>query len=142
MFNTQMMQANLAGKKTVTRRCNTTLKAGDVVYVKETYLLRNNGNSVVYKADLDSMEAAGIAGMYGGWKSPLFMPEKYSRMKLEIVSVRHEELHKIDCADCVKEGVSTILEYVDLWNEINSKKEGKLWSDNPTVYRIEYKIMG
>lgn len=129
-------------------------KPGDLIYVKESWLARANG--AIYRADFDSIEAAGIAGMYsekGVWRSPIFMPKKVARLFLEIVSIRVQRVRDISEDDAVAEGYSThgmnlvtaphgmlpcISLFRDGWDSINGKKYP--WSSNSHVWCIEFKL--
>jgi len=78
-------------------------ECGDQLWVKETHLPTAQG--VMYRADLTDFDAAGIGALYGGWKSPIFCWQEYSRITLEIVSVRVERLKDISIEDAKAEGV-------------------------------------
>ena len=72
--------------------------------MRETYLLKSSGT--IYRADFDPVEAAGISGLYCGWKSSRFMPRMESRIKLENYRpVRVERLQDISEKDCYGEGI-------------------------------------
>lgn len=185
MFKTQMVQAIRQLIKTNTRRPIIKSKAsiptdsqsevsndwkqpygklGDRLWVKETYLLRHAGKTVLYKADLDPIEAAGIGALYGGWKSSMFMPRKHSRLLLEIQDVRVERVQDISEEDARAEGVDSRFEvsiadfmhnkkwdaakastyrlgFKQLWDEIYSKKPALKWEANPWVYRIQFELL-
>lgn len=132
-------------------------KPGDRLWVRETWLPRNNGTRFFYRADLDPVEAAGISGMYSdkGWRPSIFMPRWASRITLEIVSVRVERLQDISEEDAKAEGVTggyqgwNIPEdrhqwhhphrasYSALWDSINGKKHP--WESNPFCWVIEFR---
>jgi hypothetical protein len=117
---------------------------GDRLYVKETYLLRANGEVAVYKADLPDVEAAGFGAMYGGWKSGRFMPKRWSRLTLEITGIRVERVQEISEGDAKAEGVlrterhptSYRVAFAELWAKLNGSDS---WSSNPWVWAIEFK---
>lgn len=90
-----------------------------------------------------------------GWYKRLgrFMPYRYVRTKLEIVSIRVERLHDITYQDAVREGVQfrqfelfgldgngrdslARLKFSILWTSINGQES---WDSNPWVWRIEFK---
>ena len=87
----------------------------------------------------------------GGWKSPLYMPRKYSRLQLLIKDVRVERLQNISEEDAMSEGVipapftkagrkSHLLHveaFEELWESINAKR-GYPWQFNPWVWVIEF----
>ena len=117
-------------------------KPGDRLWVKETHLPTAHGT--FYRADIDPMEAAGIGGMYGGWKPSIFMPRKLSRITLEIKYIRAERLQDITRGACMAEGCPfTNMRtndpqkwYADLWESINGKGS---WQLNPWVWVVEFK---
>jgi hypothetical protein len=128
---------------------------GDRLWVRETFVWRAGGAALLFRADFDYVEAAGIAGMYGGWKPSIFMPGWASRITLEIVSVRVERLQEITEEDAKAEGVEVKpsagiasivaggnptpaqFEYYALWESINAKTHP--WASNPWVWVIEFK---
>jgi hypothetical protein len=85
------------------------------------------------------------------WKPSIFMPRSYSRITLEIVSVRVERLQDISEADAKAEGVigkeqaaENGLSWYDkprrafrfLWQSINGADS---WDANPWVWVVEFK---
>lgn len=78
---------------------------GDTLWVKETFL--NNAIAgyppvYFYRADSDDKPHD------KKWKSPIFMPRKFSRITLEIVSVRVERLNAISADDAIAEGIERL----------------------------------
>lgn len=124
------------GEKSV--QCRAKAAPGDTIYVKETFLERESG--FIFKADFEAVEAAGISGMYGGWKPSIFMPRALSRIDLLCTAVRVERLQDIAEADAKAEGCSYPAHgpqscyrsaYKSLWETING--EGS-WEKNPWVW--------
>lgn len=76
---------------------------GDRLWVRETHIVRKSG--VVYRANFDSVEAAGVGGMYGGWKPSIFMRRKHSRILLEVTDVGVARVQEITTEDAINEGV-------------------------------------
>lgn len=130
---------------------------GDRLWVRETHLPKASGT--IYRADFSEFEAAGLGGMYGGWKPSIFCKREHSRITLEITAVRVERLQDISGADAMAEGIisgffggecepgfsvdgldsyddSAVLMYKELWESING--EGS-WDANPWVWIIEFK---
>jgi len=184
LFSAPMVRAILDGSKTQTRRAvkriiNTDLgdcikdvdglpsrldfapqnweccpygQPGDRLWVRETHLPKASGT--IYRADYSEFEAAGLGGMYGGWKPSIFCKREHSRILLEIVSVRVERLQEISEADAIAEGIAVdeighaIREdddiawgsakgaYAELWERINGSGS---WDANPWVWVIEFK---
>ena len=133
------------------------------LWVRETHLPKVSGT--IYRADFSEFEAAGLGGMYGGWKPSIFCKREYSRITLEIVSVRVERLQDISYEDALAEGVSDLTAmlrdeckppdgesgndcarrlhwpqrlYEQLWESINGAGS---WDVNPWVWCIEFKVM-
>ena len=77
---------------------------GDRLWVRETFLPKASG--IIYRADLDPVESAGIKGLYGGWKPSIHMPRSDSRITLEITNIRVERIQDISEKDAIAEGVS------------------------------------
>lgn len=126
--------------------------AGDRLWVRERFILRAGGKAVVYYADLNSCDAAGIGGLYGGWKPSIHMPRWASRLTLEIQEVRVERVQDISEKDAEAEGNFGVpgnhvknYAYVrdafqDLWDLIHAK-DGYGWSANPWVWVIAFKVV-
>jgi hypothetical protein len=116
---------------------------GDRLWVRETFLLRESGKHAVYKAGMDSVEAAGFGAMYGGWKPSIFMPRWASRLSLKVTGVRVERVQDISEADAIAEGRCLVLGdergyFPETWDTINAKR-GFGWDANPWVWVIEFK---
>jgi len=100
---------------------------------------------------------------YGDWtppKPPIHMPRWASRLTLEIVSVRVERLQAITEDDTDAEvfggdyphtvrpdlfpdfeaaGALSMPEcFARVWDDVNGKKLGRAWADNPWVWVIEF----
>lgn len=109
---------------------------GDRLWVRETFLTRLDGKRVIYRADLDPVDAAGIGGLYGGWKPSLHMPRWASRLTIEITDVRVERLASMSEADAKAEGFESIEEFRTLWNQINPKQQ---WQLNPWTWCLRFR---
>lgn len=115
-------------------------QAGDQLWVKETHLPKSSG--LIYRADYDPIEAAGLGGMYGGWKPSIFCRREYSRITLEITGVRVERLNEISENDACWEGIDIsandcdyVKTYRQLWESINGPGS---WDKNPMVWVISF----
>lgn len=126
---------------------------GDRLWVRETHVVRKAG--VIYRADLDPVEAAGVGGMYGGWKPSIFMRRKSSRITLEITRTKVEQLWEISEQDAIDEGAPCVdnpdyddadpcddlaqshrAGFAELWLKINGQES---WDANPWVWAITFK---
>ncbi len=81
-------------------------KPGDRLWMKETWTSIGGETSsilVIYRADNPKRFDSD-----GPWKSPIFMPRKFSRITLEITGVRVERLQEITDDDIAAEGIEII----------------------------------
>lgn len=128
LFNTEMVQAILDGRKTVTRRIvkpqpskkaswldkcagvytfsdatfpHEPYSSGDILYVRETFGWLSEENKYVYKAS--DFECVAIDGFK--WSPSLHMPREAARIFLRVTGVRVERLQEITEEQSVKEGV-------------------------------------
>lgn len=122
---------------------------GDRLWVKETFA---RGRAyVIYRADcVDDRPSANTDDWNevdpDRWRAAIHLPRVYSRITLEVVSVRAERVQDITEADCAAEGIETHFqgqpisglrhEFAALWDSING--EGS-WASNPWVWRIEFR---
>lgn len=123
-------------------------RKGDRVWVREAHYI--NGMicpeepcpPVIYRADpLPCWEGEEHEIR---WRPSIHMPRWASRITLEIVSVRVEQLQDISNEDAVAEGIGTPLdiryaaldEFKPLWESINGAGS---WAANPWVWVIEFK---
>lgn len=147
LFNTEMVQAILEGRKTQTRRVikpqpkedlitdmlnKYTYAVGDILWVRETWNdLSNNEGNFVYLADGDK----GLKDKFFGvlttkdikWKPSIHMPKASARIFLKVTDVRVERLQDITEEDARAEGVIPIY-----GNEFASEKRhypafARLW---------------
>lgn len=133
IFNTDMVQAILEGRKTVTRRIIKPQDAvdfdhivplkppyndGDILYVRETWMQFDkdhilDGVKYAYKADC-SGESERIRYEYGyRWKPSIHMPKEAARIFLRVTDVRVERLQDITDEQARKEGANPICISVD-----------------------------
>lgn len=108
------------------------------------------GDTIYYRADY-----VGEA-LEGKWRPSIHMPRWASRIMLEIVNVRVEQVQEIKSLDAISEGAIAwfmdhkmnwkenkkypypIYSFMKLWNSINAKR-GYSWESNPWVWVIEFK---
>lgn len=143
-------------------------EVGDRLWLRETwcYSVDENGythfDQYRYKADgpVTFYDADGFETNKSGWKPSIHMPRSASRITLEIVSIRTEQLHDITDTDAEREGVKVgdegmeCWDYLDndwgragftptesfetLWQSINGEES---WESNPWVWVVEFKII-
>lgn len=148
---------------------------GDRLWVKETWRVGTPSDDKKPKAILPSLVARGkgITVLYeaGGWKSvgpvgrkepayandepmpkwagkcrpSIFMPREFSRITLEIESVRVQRVQEITADDCRAEGIGDDFNDVgarycfgQLWNSINEPRSLG-WDVNPWVWAITFR---
>lgn len=127
-------------------------KVGDVLWVRETFspipAAKPSGyftdpkwinRECWYAADNDKP-------MWGGkWKPSIFMPRKFSRISLEVTSVKCEQVQAITEEDAIAEGaqcagfpasLTNRGAFAKLWEQINGKES---WDANVFVWKIAFK---
>jgi hypothetical protein len=107
-------------------------KAGDVLWVRETFGELISFDQYCYKADSINPE---VDKPYFGWKPSIFMPKPACRIFLKIKSIRVERLQEISESDAIAEGIIEILpqmypQYREWKNYLNP--------DNPHGYKSDY----
>lgn len=113
-------------------------KKGEIIYVKETWCEVNEDcadnyiqtKAIKYKLDNNKLPA------FYKWKSPLFMPECASRIKLQIEDVRVEQLNGISIDDCIAEGIKPTTFYKELDYNCNRKSLDRLSGTKSLEYEI------
>ncbi len=119
------------------------LRPGDRLWVREAWAcdlqnLSDPFNPVFYRAD-------GFSGEHR-WKSSIFMPRRLSRLTLDIISIRCEQLQDITIEDCKAEGFRGLTDigwrYVfgSVWNQFHEKR-GYGWNVNPWIWVISFRRM-
>ncbi|MCX8533073.1 hypothetical protein [Chryseobacterium luquanense] len=132
LFSTDMVQANLDGRKTNTRRIidekhygfleyafknkknlvdwiskNAKYQMEDVLWVRETFqqtIMTKSGNKAfLFKADLDLFDPEIVS-----WSPSIHMPKEAARMFLKILNVRVERVQDISNEDAIAEGIEYI----------------------------------
>jgi hypothetical protein len=131
---------------------------GDRLYVRECFsYCERDPRGIVNQPVWYWADGAVPAGDWTKPKPSIHMPKKYARIWLEILSVRVERVQEISEADAIAEGWekpqptppgktlvddrmhSPLIWFRDLWNEINGKRPGCSWKDNPWVWVVEFK---
>lgn len=116
LFSTPMVQAILAGKKTMTRRvikkevelAHPRYALDDVLWVRETFgILSDLGNynngkdTILYKATEERKPYDTFM-----WKPSIFMPRAASRITLKVTDVKIQLLQEITEEDARAEGIT------------------------------------
>jgi hypothetical protein len=139
---------------------------GDRIWVRETFaVLTGAGRRIVFRAtdpEPRQLYYPDEKIQHMKWYSPLFLARNESRITLEITEVRVERLQDITEEDARAEGVEPVLmrdigsypewmrprmkagrphrlAFEELWDEINGKRAGCAWADNPRVWVIGFK---
>jgi len=150
IFSKEMVWRIVCGTKTQTRRVVRGVypdpgsgpygSVGDLLWVREAWRpidddipvgKLTNGSTIYYRADYVS--EAGEK-----WRPSIHMPRWASRITLEVVNIRVEWLQQISRYDSYLEGCSSVTQFIELWDSINSKR-GYGWNANPMVWVIVFK---
>ena len=165
-----MVKAILAGKKTKTRRVITPQpeigdqdvyeaikrkcpygNAGDTLWVRETWGAQPAmmggicPDTIRYRADGEYRDEHNV----WKWRPSIYLPQKYSRIILEIINVWIDQIQNITEEDAKAEGVQPYASRIDSrmsyiegfrreWERLN-KKRGYGWDINPLVWVIGFK---
>ncbi len=144
---------------------------GDRLWVRETWCeygdvdyddqVLEGTEKIYYRADNPKfpysffVREGGEHKEYPAWNPSTHMPRWASRILLEIINVRVEQVQEISLDDCIQEGVPQFSfargalsdnppdprwKFIELWDSINAKR-GYPWSSNPWVWVIEFKIV-
>lgn len=137
LFNTEMVQAILDDRKTVTRRilkflngrnptwtgyipdgavlygsnnvpaAKAPYRTGDILYVRETWY--KDAGRYMYRADYSDTEKFYIDGqeIKLRWYPSIHMPKEAARIFLQVTNVRAERLQEIDEQGAIAEGCSS-----------------------------------
>lgn len=138
---------------------------GDRLWVRETFAIvpatayrasagvcqtinpSDHDDAVIYRATWDRSNPG------TRWRPSIHMPRWASRLTLEITDVRVERVQDITPRAVVTEGLyqepgewgpdeaydHLIKGFAHLWDQINAKRIGCSWQDNPWVWSIHYK---
>jgi hypothetical protein len=160
LFATPLVQAILAGRKSVTRRVVKPApksatkgrcpfgEVGDRIWVREKWWYRKQfydrragkAPPFVYAADGEPEGAK-----FTAWKSSLHMPREACRIVLEITDMRAERIRSITAKDAIAEGCpgdrlgDPVGWFAEIWDE-HFASRGYGWSVNPWVWVIQFEI--
>ncbi len=182
LFNTEMVQAIMDGRKTVTRRilkhdtrallnspyckthpevpdkqiieklCKSPYEQGDVLYVRETWCSRYDGEKYFYLADKCTKREEKKLLDYGEvkWRPSIHMPKEAARIFLKVKDVRVERLQDITDEGAYREGAgdkdviyqtgARVLEFAKIWDSTIKKSDIEKygWNATPWVWVIEF----
>lgn len=181
IFSGEMVRAILSGSKTQTRRrikCGISDyrkigvpeigiknhcpygQPGDFLWVRESFMdiTDHFPGNLHYRACATPADEEWLKSEGRKWKPSIHMPRKHSRILLEIVNIRVEQIQDISEDDAKAEGVQpmaqnsetlnnylamrTGLQYKPafsfLWDKINEHR-GFGWDANPWVWVVEFK---
>ena len=167
LFNTEMIQAILAGNKTQTRRVvpndvylgfdhESTYMAryqpGDILWVRETWAFVDGHDYqtrdfYLYKAT--DKEAADNIGI-DRWRPSIHMPREAARILLRVTNVKVERVQDISEKGAQAEGVEKLPNgalcgtyrrgFEVLWDKLYGNLKGGIdsWDENPFVWVYEF----
>ena len=183
LFNTEMVRAILDGRKKVTRRilkhdtrallnspyckthpevpdkqtieklCESPYEQGDVLYVRETWCSRYDGEKYFYLADKCTKREEKKLLDYGEvkWRPSIHMPKEAARIFLKVNDVRVERLQDITEKQAEDEGIDegwalydgyadAREKFAELWDSTIKKSDIEKygWNANPWVWVIEF----
>ncbi len=123
---------------------------GDILYVRETWCLRYDGEKFFYFADKNTNREETQLLDYNDvrWRPSIHMPKDAARLFLKVKSVGAERLQDFMCckSEIVKEGIlfedyeTAAKCFGELWNSTIKKEEIEQygWGANPWVWVIEF----
>jgi hypothetical protein len=122
---------------------------GDRLWVRETWMAEHFPSApgeVYYHYRADNTGAGSGWTAAKMWKPSIHMPRKASRLTLEVTDVRVEQLQSISEMDARAEGMELPADsprnfrrvFAALWDEINGKRPGCTWADNPWVWAVTF----
>lgn len=156
LFNTEMVQAILDGKKTQTRRvikiddapenwkisiAGTSIvraepydvklpryAAGDILWVRETWSEHQEYYNNSAKVFAEPHYIYKADGVYANkWRPSIHMPKEAARIFLKVTDVRVERLQDITEEQAIKEGVKDPYDYMEPW-----------FYERPSMQGLEY----
>ena len=168
LFNTEMVQAILDGRKTQTRRlCKGQPQdgaispetmgymppygVGDVLYVRETWtdIPETAPGNLHYRADATQADLDWFRENGWKWRPSIHMPKEAARLFLRVTGVRCERLQDMMPEDCANDGgfepeavkvVGIAPLFGTLWDSILRKDDlAKCgWAANPWVFVVSF----
>jgi len=146
LFDGESVRAIIEGRKTQTRRVKKRERCpynkGDVLWVRETWCHGLADHECWgYKATMTYQCGEPIPnnGEHKTWKPSIFMPKRYSRLRLLVEDVKVEPLQDITSEDVEAEGVHSQC-FAERWDSINAKR-GYSWESNPVVWVVTFSLL-
>lgn len=141
LFNTEMVQAILDGRKGCTRRVvkpqptarygaqciKPPYQPGDILYVRETWgypIALNSDKQYVFRAD--EVAESGFKNDSHIWHPSIHMPKEAARIWLKVTNVRVERLQEITVDGCHREGINIETSAVTDGETLNRKHDFSL----------------
>lgn len=103
---------------------NAPYQPGDILYVRETWCLRYDGEKYFYKADKNTNreEKRLIDYDHVSWKPSIHMPKEAARIWLKVNEVRVERLQDMEPVDVINEGAyPDCMDCLDTYGESGSQ---------------------
>lgn len=120
----------------------------DILYVRETWLQRNDPDSELGGIEIKYRATDNIdAELYGGWRPSIHMPKWAARLFLEVTDVRAMRIQDLD-PDSIREegcrgeyGLGDVPgAFISVWNSIYAK-QGQGWDANPWIWNYGFKVV-
>ena len=141
-------------KRDFIESCKMPYNSGDILYVRETWRVRNNGGDfadntrwaeIEYKADsstkmLNRLSENEEKWISSRWRPSIHMPKKAARIFLRVTNVRIERLQDCGCTQAKDEGCTCGSQFARLWDSTIKKSDLDRygWNANPWVWVIEF----
>lgn len=151
LFNTEMVKAILAGRKTQTRRivknqslteeqlknCGKPCYPGDILWVRETWTVwsRTLGRMPAFHYKADGEDLVNVK-----WHPSIHMPKEAARIWLKVTNVKCERLQDISFADIQAEGMD-----MDEWYEYDEWQHSVgdgMGDEVPVIFENPYHFFG
>lgn len=134
---------------------NLPYQPGDILYIRETWSLRFDGEKCFYKADKNTSREEKCLLDYDDvrWHPSIHMPKEAARIWLKVTDVKVERLQEITEESALAEGTdkyihlngkfdenAILTSFMGIWNSTikNSDLDRYGWNANPWVWIIEF----